>query len=362
MKHLLLFAFTVCGSAVLAQQPSPAQSVLSAFGVETYGAPFLLITPDARAASLGDNGVALSANGNSVFLNAAQLPFSEQQMQLGITYTPWMRSLVPDVSHTAVGFNSHIGDKQAIGAGIRYMTYGVLMLTGPGGTNLRQFRPNEFSIDASYSRRLGESFAASMTGRFICSTLLDGTFPTLTGTIPMKTGLAAATDLAIYHQADHDMLHHSGTFAWGVQVANIGTKISYSDSLSKYTLPTTVTLGGRATVKGDHNHVSLSAGLQAMPSMLNYPYSTDARFIPDAGLEYDYDRIFFVRTGASLENNERQYMTFGAGVRYNVFQLDFSYLYAFAQRNPLENTVRFTLSFSFDKFKTAPMPRGDGGS
>jgi hypothetical protein len=355
MKHIFLAAFAACGSVAVAQQPSPAQSVLSAFGVVTYAAPFLLITPDARAAGLGDNGVALSPGVHSHFLNAAQLPFSETRVQAGITYTPWLRALVPDINHAAASFSSRIGETQAIGAGIRYMSYGSITTVSSGG-GINQFRPNEFAVDASYAHKLGASFAASMTARFISSTVLKGAFPSLTGTIPMKTGLAAAADIAIYHQVEHDLFKHSGAFAWGLQVADIGTKISYSDSLPEYSLPATVTLGGRATVKGEHHHVSLSAGLQAMPSTYYYPYAGDARFIPSAGLEYDYATSFFLRTGASLEK-DNEYMTFGAGIRYNVFRLDFSYLYPFEMRNPLEKTLRFTLAFCFDKFKTAPMPQ-----
>jgi hypothetical protein len=367
----------------------------------TTAVPFLMITPDSRAGGMGETGVATTPDVNSIHWNAAKLAFAEKKSALGVSYTPWLRALVPDINLAYLSFYSKIGkDKNAaFGASMRYFSLGNITFTDIVGNNIGQFRPNEFAFDGCYSRKLGNKFSASMTARFINSNLTNGVQVSNQAT---KTGRTIAVDLgAYYHNDEIKVSGKESTLMFGLALTNIGGKISYSTSVNRDFIPINLRLGGGMLIHADeYNQVAfqlefnkllvptppvykldangnrvvdpntgkyvLEAGkdpdVSVPQGMIQSFYDAPAGFQEElkevnicAGVEYWYNNIFAVRTGYFYEaktKGNRQFLTLGAGVKYHVFGLDFAYLIPTnGQRSPLQNTLRFTLTFDFDSAK-----------
>ncbi len=410
MNTKALKVFTVAGLVLAMCLSVPVKAQVTTAQVDTFlsnintittAVPFLLITPDSRAGGMGETGVATTPDVNSIHWNGAKLAFAQKKTGFGISYTPWLRALVPDINLAYLAFYTQ--DKkgeQAFGGSMRYFSMGNITFTDQVGNTIGQFRPNEFAFDACYARKLGDRFSASMAARLIRSNLTNGI--TVQGQ-DTKPGTAFAVDLSTYYYNDDiEISGKNSTLMAGLAITNIGNKISYSTSINRDFIPINLRLGAGVMIEADeYNQISFQLEFDKLlvPTPPVYELDTNGspkvnpntgqyvilagkdpnRSVPagmfgsfsDApggfkeemreinvcfGTEYWYNKIFAVRAGYFYEHpkkGNRQFLTLGAGVKYNVFGLDFAYLIPTnGQRSPLQNTLRFTLTFDFDAFKS----------
>lgn len=355
-----------------AQIPNPGQTDGRTNTINT-AVPFLRITPDARSGAMGDVGVAISPDASSIYNNLSKLPFAEKNGGLAVTYTPWLKELVNDVFLATVSGYTKLDEQQAISGSLRYFSLGTINFTDVTGTPTGDFRPREFALDAGYARKLSDHFGIGLTARYIYSNLAGGQS---NGSVSIKPGKAFAADLSGFYTKDFekdDGLVNKLNI--GMAITNIGTKISYTSSAAnKDFLPTNLGIGTAYTVALDEaNQLTFaldinkllvptpdSAGLYKEKGTLEGIFSSfgDApikeemqELMYSIGMEYWYNQQFAVRAGYFNENKNkgnRKYFTAGIGVKYDIFGLNFSYLVPSGsgiQRNPLSNTLRFTLTF-----------------
>lgn len=331
----------------------------------TTAVPFLLISPDARAGGMGDGGIACSNDANAMHWNVSNLAFIKKKTGIAFSYTPWLRALVPDMNHAYLSFYIKPDSMSAISTSLRYFSMGTIVYTSPTGATLGEFKPNEFAFDAGYSRRLGTRFSIGATGRFIRSDIANGINVAGQDT---KTYMGWAVDLGVsFHSYEFNKGQWSGQFITGAALTDLGPKMSYATSVNKEFLPikSGIAQGVQLLFRQKHRFTSqLEFSKLVIPSP-----GTPSGFMQELrqvmvsfGAEYDYAGMFKARGGYFFEDESigrRQYVTVGAGVAYNIFQLDFAYLIPTnAQRSPLEDTMRFTLLFNFDKLDLAPRPHG----
>ena len=342
------------------------------------GVPVLLIAPDSRAGAMGDVGVASAPDANSIHWNAAKLAFAESQTDVTFTYSPWLRNMVPDISLSYLAGYYKVNDRSAIGASLTYFSLGDMKFTDEQQQDRGTFSPNEFAIDVAYSMKLTDNFSASVTGRYIRSDLTQGQ---TVGTTPTFAAQAGAADVGFYYQNEIKGETPS-SYALGLQISNLGSKISYSDNTVKEFLPANLRIGGRYTSNFDQfnevsfmldfnkllvptpaiyldgevvygkaaNVGSIQGALQSFSDAPNGFREELQEISISAGAEYWYRKFFAVRAGYFYENakkGNRQYLTFGAGLKYNVMKIDIAYLVTTAKvsNNPLKNTLRVSLSF-----------------
>jgi hypothetical protein len=365
--------------------------------------PFLTITPDSRAGALGDAGVATLPDINSQHYNPAKYAFIEKSGGVAISYTPWLRKLINDINLAYLAGFVRIDDKQVISMALRYFSLGEVIFTDIYGKDYGQFNPNEFAVDVAYSRLLTDNFSGAVAFRFLRSDLTGGNY--VSGT-ESKAGMAVAGDLAFYYQNyDLTLGDRDGGMAFGVNISNMGNKISYTETQVKAFIPINMRLGGALTVELDeYNSMTFLADLNKLLVPTTPEYLTDSitgatvkdangdpviahGMDPDvpvpmgmlhsfydapgfilengkrsvlleelheitysAGVEYWYREQFAIRAGYFHEHDtkgNRKFFTAGIGLKLNVFGLDFSYLIPVKVNNPLANTLRFTLSFDF---------------
>lgn len=375
--------------------------------VITTAVPFLMIGPDARAGGLGDGGVATSADANSMHWNPAKYVRATEKQGFAISYTPWLRNLVNDINLAYVTYFNRLDRMNAIGFSLTYFTLGEIQFTDQNGESLGYFKPNEFSFDGTYSRLLSDNLSLAVAARFIYSNLTAG--QNVQG-VETTAGISVAADIALYWQKDVDWFKTmDAQFAWGVNISNIGNKMSYTRSnIERNFIPTNFRFGPRLTLDlDDYNSLSFQLDINKLlvPTPPIYLTDSSGNLIPDPGnsnknvilkgmdpdvgviqgmiqswydapggfseelrefnlafgAEYWYNHLFSVRAGYFWEDKTkgaRQYVTLGVGLRYNVFGLDFSYLIPTSGvENPLQNTLRFSLLFNFGNAKTAkPTP------
>lgn len=379
-----------------------AQSTLGRSNLQlntiTTAVPFLLIAPDSRSGALGDAGVATSPDANSIHWNPAKMAFIEKDMGLSISYSPWLRKLVPDISLSYVSFYKKLGKEHTIGASLRYFSLGDIKFTDDVGNALGDFRPNEFAIDVAYARKLGEKLSGGIAARYIYSNLTGGIDVSGAGT---KAGRSFAVDVsAFYTNPDVELFGQEAIFNVGLNLSNIGAKISYTDDANKDFIPINMRLGqSLAFVLDDYNSIAIVTDINKLLVPTPPIYKTDKNGTPEidpitneqviesgkdpnvgvmsgigqsfydapggfseelreynisVGTEYWYNKQFSVRAGYFNEHvtkGGRKYITTGLGLKLSVFSIDFSYLIATTRSNPLANTVRFSLMFNFDDFK-----------
>lgn len=382
------------------------QELDSRLNTITTAVPFLLISPDSRAGGMGDAGCASSTDVNSIHWNPAKLGFADKQMGIGVSYTPWLRALVPDINLAYLSGYYKTKKSGTIGASLRYFSLGDITFTDINGNTTGQFRPNEFAIDVAYATKLGKNFSAGGAARYINSNLTGGTFVDGSATRP---GRSFAVDVSGLYKVDKIKLGDKKAIAAvGLNISNIGAKMSYSDRGGKNNsdfIPINMRLGGSLSINiDDFNSIVFVADVNKLlvptppiykqkinsitgkPDGVEYDANGDPIILKgkdprrgvaegilgsfsdapgggkeelrelnySAGMEYWYNKLFAIRLGYFYEHptkGNRQYFTLGAGVKYNVFGLDFAYLIPTQQRNPLENTLRFSLTFDFDAFK-----------
>lgn len=373
----LLLALSL-GTAVQAQEEGSVEKI----NVVTSAVPFLRISPDARAGGMGDAGIATTPDANSPFWNLAKTPFAKSRTAISATYTPWLKDLgLNDVYLMAVGGYHQLDEEQTLSASIRYFSLGNIQFTDFAGQNLQSFRPREFSFDLGYSRKLSEKLGIGVALRYINSNLA-GNQPI--GGVQYKPGTAVAGDISLYHSG----LDASGKgLTWGLAFTNLGSKISYtSNALQKDYIPANAGLGAAYTWVFDETS-KLTATVDLNKLLVPTPPSADNRTeeslteyrnksvvsswfssLGDAGGfgeemkevtasiggEYTYNDQFAFRAGYFYENKykgNRKYFTMGVGLKYNVFGMNFSYLVpsgSGVNRNPLSNTLRFSILFDLD--------------
>lgn len=374
-----------CGARLQAQVVQP--------GTQTNGSqsnniitavPFLLITPDARAGGMGEAGVAALPDVNTMSINPSKLAFLERPYGFSASYSPWLKSLVPDINLAYLSGFYKLNDKSTIGASLRYFSLGQIQLTDANQQDLGIYSPNEFSFDATYSRRFGDEFSLGTTGRFIYSNLSSGQFAAGQQT---RAGKAFAVDVSAYYRKQTVMFGKDAIVGAGINLSNIGTKIGYVDGGNKFFLPTNMKLGGATTlIIDDYNQFtfaldfnklmvptqpirdangniisgrdpdrSIPAGIFGSFSDAPGGFSEELKEISiSTGVEYWYNQQFALRAGyfyESPQKGDRRYVTLGAGLKYNIFNMDFAYLLADPQKSPLANTLRFSLLFNFGDTK-----------
>ena len=350
--------------------------------VVTSAVPFLRISPDARAGGMGDVGIATTPDANSAFWNLAKTPFAKSRTSISTTYTPWLKDLgLNDVYLASLAGYHQLDEDQAVSASIRYFSLGNIQFTDFAGNDLQSFRPREFSVDFGYSRHLSEKLGIGIALRYINSNLAGG--QAVNG-VSYKTGTAVAADFSLFHNG----VNAAGQgLNWGVTLSNLGSKISYtSDAQQKDYIPANLGLGAAYTWVLDETS-KFTAGLDINKLMVPTPPQNSNN--PDSALqvyrnkavltswfssfgdagsfsnelkeyqisiggEYTYNDQFSLRAGYFYEDKlkgNRKYFTLGAGLKYNVFGLNFSYLVPSGNgvnRNPLSNTLRFSLVFDLD--------------
>ena len=386
-NRLLLLLFGVLLSAAVYAQKEQFNPVYT-------GVTSLSIAPDARAGALGDVGVATEPDVNSQYWNPAKYPFNIARAGASMSYTPWLRQLVSDIDLiNLVGFY-RIGDYSAVSASLTYFSLGEVFVK-----NEMTIKPYEMAFDVAYSRMLSETFSAAIALRYIHSDLQYNYAE------DMSPGSAFAADIAMYYNNYIILGNRECLLGLGLNASNIGTKISYDDGATNEFIPTNLRLGASLLIPLDeYNTISISADLNKLmvPTRPTYsqfleesgyesddnsyfseyqtwlesngyndisPISGIFKSFSDApggfseelkeiyggvGVEYCYNQQFSLRGGYHYENEykgNRKYFTLGAGFRMSVFSLDAAYLISTAQSNPLDQTLRFSLSFDMDGLK-----------
>jgi len=385
----LLAGFTTTN--LFAQTNTSGQNTTNTSNFVTTAVPFLRISPDARAGAMGDGGIAVDPDANSQYWNVAKLPFCDKNYGFSATYTPWLKDLVPDIFLAYLtGYGKFGKDgNQTISASMRYFSLGNINYTTATGESNGTGMPREYSFDIGYSRKLSEYMSTGVTMRYINSAIASGvTYTPGSGEGAYNPGHALAADLGFYYTKKHEIDDiHNHTFSFGAVASNIGSKISYNSSEKDF-IPMNLGLGLAYTSQMDQYNaltVHLELDKLLVPIDTSIQQTTNEGVIPgifksfstgnqlkeiDAsiGLEWWYQKQFAVRAGYFYEdptNGDRQYISCGLGVRYNVLEINLSYLVPQGSgitRNPLSNTLRFSLIFAFDKMEAAKAAVSDQGS
>ena len=393
IKEVLVFVFVI---GILNPLQTNAQNVdrndlLGQINTITTSVPFLIISPDARSGGMGDGGVAISPDANSIHWNASKLAFIEDRIGFAVSYTPWLRALVPDINLAYVSGYKKLKNDQTMAVSLRYFSLGDITFTDQTGNVTGQFNPNEFAVDVAYARVLGEGFSGGLALRYINSNLTGGAE---VGGASSQAGQSVAADISAFYRRDISLGEKDALLGLGINISNIGSKISYTELGTKDFIPINLRLGPSLTLKlNEYNELTFNLDINKLlvptppiydsTSTLANPVILEGedpdRSVPagifgsfsDApdgfseelkefnfafGMEYWYDKQFAFRAGYFHEHElkgNRKYFTLGAGLAYNVFGLDFAYLIPTQQRNPLENTLRFTLHFNFEALKAS---------
>jgi len=396
---LLILTALLTGKS-FAQNPTVAIDGKDIPNAVTSAATFLMIAPDSRAGGMGDVGVATSPGPNSMHWNPAKYAFVENDMGVSISYTPWLRHLgINDINLAYLGGYKRIDDQQVIGMSLVYFSLGEIIFTDNQGVQYDTKNPNEFAIDMAYARAFSDKFSGSVAFRFIYSNIAGGNF--VAGGVESHPGRAIATDISLfYRNEDLFISNYPSTLSFGMNISNLGSKISYTANADKDFIPANMRLGGALQLDfDDYNSLSFAADINKMlipsppvyfmdslgPSgqqVVQYGYDPNVtptvalfRSFYDApgvekddgtrnvaqeefreiqysfGMEYWYSKQFAIRAGYFHEHatkGNRKFFTVGVGLKLNVFGLDFSYLIPINQNNPLANTIRFSLNFDLE--------------
>lgn len=382
---LLLVAFVATlGVSKSFSQSATIQGQDTAQRVISTAVPFLGISPDARAAGMGDVGVATTADPNSIYWNAAKLTFAEDKIGVSLSYTPWLRKLVNDMSISFLSAYYQLDDKQAFAFGLRYFNLGSIQFTDDQGGIIRDFTPNELAATVTYSRKLSEKLGVAISGRYIHSNLSADLI--LSNQQETKAGNTAAADISVYYKNDITISGLESELAFGANISNIGAKISYTNRNERDFIPTNLRIGTALTTNIDEFN-KFTLGLDINKLMVPTPPQVDSQgnivsgtnprdktllsgilgsfadapggfseeiqeFIMAIGVEYWYNNLFAARMGYYNEHaqkGDRKYFTVGVGLRYKVFGFDAAYLLPQKQTNPLAETLRFTIMFKLGK-------------
>lgn len=400
-KKILFLTVGVLSSLVIKAQNTVEDLQLNAI---TTAVPFMQITPDSRSGALGDAGVALSPTSSSLFWNTSMLAFTKEDSEIALSYSPWLQNLASDINLSHLAGFKRINDRIVGGASLRYFSLGEIVFTDNQGATTITHVPNEFELLAGASYKLNERYSLGVNGKFIYSNLTAGM---AVAGVQSQAGIAGAADISFTYLNDEmEWAPAGGSLAFGAVISNIGNKISYNELDSRDFLPTNLRVGTGMTFDFDkYNKVTwifdaskllvptqpfvlngeILAGrdpnVGVVPGMIQSFYDAPGaivrvngqpQFNPDGtyqiadgsvlreelteimigtGVEYWYNDVFAARGGYFYENRnkgDRQHFTFGIGLKYNMFGIDFSYLTSVKRNNPLQNTIRFTLRLHLD--------------
>lgn len=385
----------ILGAAITSQAADDIKD--NDFNPVNTGVTTLSITPDARGSGMGNLGAATDPDINAQFWNPSKYAFAYSSGGVGISYTPWLRKIVNDIFLADVSGYYKLGsqDNQALSASFRYFSLGeVTMSDDSGASTVQTINPYEFAFDLGYSRKLSEKFSMGVVLRYILS---DLSYEDVGSGETNTAASAFAADISGYYVTYPMIGRNECQFAWGFNISNIGSKVSYDHGTTYAFLPTNLRLGANFMFPlADYNTLSLGLDLNKLlvptkPRRKDYDMDTfegqtafdeaDEKWrtmspitgifksFSDApggfkeelreinvsvGAEYAYNQQFFVRAGYNYEDSTkggRSYFAFGAGFSLNVVRLDASYMLATAQSSPLDQTLRFTLSFDMDGLK-----------
>jgi hypothetical protein len=365
----------LCGisSAVKAQNVEP-------INVVTTAVPFLRISPDARSGGMGDLGLATSPDINSGFWNMGKVAFNQSKGGIAASYTPWLKDIVNDVFLASLAGYYKLSDDQALTASLRYFSLGSIQFTDFNGNITGDFKPREFGIDFGYSRKLSAKSGIGLALRYINSDLASGG---VSGGTTYKAGSSVAGDIGFYYDGKSEI---GSGWSFGAALTNLGAKIGYTDNADqKDFIPANLGFGTNYTKKfNDQNQISFGIDINKLlvptPPVNPTPQELEdyrskgvvgswfssfgdapdgfseeiKEFQLSVGAEYTYNDQFSLRAGYFFEDKtkgNRRYFTMGVGIKYNVFGLNFSYLLpsgSGVSRNPLSNTLRFTVLFDLD--------------
>ncbi|MBO5250314.1 MAG: type IX secretion system outer membrane channel protein PorV [Muribaculaceae bacterium] len=372
-----------------------AHDIKNEFNPIQTGVTSLSIAPDARGASMGDLGVATDPDANSQYWNPSKYAFAYSNAAVSLSYTPWLRKLVNDIFLANLNGYWKLGgnDNQALSASLRYFSLGEVNTTDGSGVTTQSLNPYEMALDLGYSRKLSESFSMGVVFRYIYSDL--GFSDSYAG--DQTTGASAfSADISGYYTSYPIIGRNECQWSWGWNISNIGTKVSYNNGEDPAFLPTNLRIGTAFTFPlADYHNLTLALDLNKLlvptrPRESDFDDTTEGQqayldaleewedvspisgifnSFSDApggakeelreinysiGAEYNYNQQFFLRAGYFHENEfkgNRQYFGFGAGFALNVVRLDASYMIATAQTSPLDQTLRFSLTFDMDGLK-----------
>lgn len=399
LKKIISLILLCCiGKAATAQKAvNTNKDLLGQRNVITTAAPFLLISPDSRASAMGDMGVATSADANSIHWNASKLAFIEGDGGLAINAAPWLRTLVPDIWFYYMSGYKRIDKLSTVAGSLRYFTLGEIQFTDAVGTPQGTAEPIEFAVDGAYARKLSDNLSLGVALRFIYSNLARGNAGTTAAEI--KPGIAGAGDLSMTYRNDAKINGRSFDYTFGANISNLGNKVTYTTEANRDFIPMNLRLGTFwKTQIDDYNEIGFGVDFnKLMVPTPQYTFQVDSNgnrvkdsdgydiitgrvlsqdppisgmlasfgdapggfreelneFTISLGVEYWYAKQFALRAGYFHEaetKGARKYATFGAGLKYNVFQIDAAYLQPFTNRHPLQNTIRFSLLFDLDAF------------
>ena len=339
--------------------------------------PFLSIAPDSRSGGMGGTGVAISPDFNSQFWNPAKYAFIDKDFGIGLGFTPWLRQLVDDINLFSLSGFYRLDEMQGLSASLRYFSIGSILIRQSADDTGYPVQPNEFAIDLAYNRVLSDYFSGSVAFRYIRSDLNSG----IGGDEAAQAGNSFAADISFYYRSSINLFDQDSELSAGINVSNIGNKISYDSGTTREFIPTNLGLGvAIATEMDSYNSITFSLDANKLlvptPGLTGEDESYDdyrRRYnemgtlkgmfesFSDAprgfkeemeeitlnfGAEYWYDKQFAVRAGYYHEHKlkgNRKHFTAGIGLKFNILTLDASYIIAVNNNNPLANTIRFSL-------------------
>lgn len=371
------------------------QEVTGQLNAIQTGVPFLTIAPDSRAGAMGDAGVATSPDINSQHWNPAKYAFIDGEGGFSLSYSPWLRNLVPDINLAYLTGFYRLDKMQTVSASLLYFSLGDIVFTDMWGEVTRNYNPNEFSLDVAYSRAFSKKISGGVAFRWIYSNLAGGV---TVGGAESHAGNSFAADISTYYNTDVKIKGLDGNAGFGINISNIGTKISYTDDKDPDFIPTNLRVGGilelevdeynsiavtmdinkllvptppvwyedgEAMANGDtadanetyirygmNPHVSVPVGM--FHSFYDAPGGLKEELHEltySFGVEYWYNKQFALRGGYFHEHStkgNRKFFSMGVGLKLNVLDIDFSYLLPLHQNHPLANTLRFSLLFNLN--------------
>jgi hypothetical protein len=378
-KHFAFIGLTLLASVSATQVDAQGFNLNGSKNFVTTAVPFLRISPDARSGAMGDAGIALTPDANAQYWNVGKLPFADKKFGVSLTYTPWLKDLVPDIFLAYLAGYGKFGrdDENVISASMRYFSLGNINYTDFVGQPTGTGNPREYAFDLGYSRRLSQYLSTGLSFRYIYSGIAQGVNYT-NQNYDYKPGRAVAADIGVYYTKafEKDETHYN-VFSFGAVASNLGSKISYNSTRRDF-IPMNLGLGVSWTAHMDEYNaitLALDANKLLVPLLDFSGADTQVNVVTgifksfgtgnqlkqinaSAGAEYWYKNTVAFRAGYFYEdkdNGDRQYVTTGIGIRYNVLQINASYLIPQGRgitRNPLSNTLRFSLLFDFDKISS----------
>lgn len=333
------------------------------------GANFLTFCPDARAGAMGSIGTSTAPDVYSIYWNAAKSVFNESNMEVSYTYSPWMREITDDMNLSSLGFFRKLGDNQAISAGFRYFSYGNIMFNDQTGENLGEHKPYELSADLSYSRKLGRELSAAVTLKYIHSQLGMGQ---MVSGVELDAANAFAADISVFFNRELSVAGKKSIWRAGLNMANIGSKLKYSDDATASYLPGDLRLGTSLQMDVDNRN---SVQLAVEANSLMVPRAKDHEGANKSGVagyfssfgdiqnenltwtvgaEYWYNKLAALRAGYhhnAKDSGRSTWFSMGLGVKYYNIMADFAYLIPTTNNSPMRNTLQFSIGVDLDFFK-----------